>query len=56
MSNEISDLSPLVENLAIGEETTIILAGNPLSALAANFQISALRRRGVHVVYESPLQ
>ncbi len=55
-SNQISDLSPLVENLAIGEETLITLAGNPLSVLAATFQISALRHRGVNVVYESHLQ
>ncbi len=51
-SNEISDLTPLVENLAIGEETVITLAGNPLSVLAATFQIGALRHRGVSVVYE----
>ena len=51
-SNEISDLTPLVENLAIGEETVITLAGNPLSVLAATFQIGALRHRGVKVVYE----
>ena len=51
-SNEISDLTPLVENLAIGEETVITLAGNPLSVLAATSQISALRHRGVNVVYE----
>ena len=55
-ANEISDLSPLVGNLAIGDSTLVSLAGNPLSDLAANFQISALRQRGVEVIYESPLQ
>jgi Leucine-rich repeat (LRR) protein len=55
-SNEISDLSPLMENLAVGDSTVVSLAGNPLSDLAANFQISALRQRGVDVLYESPLQ
>lgn len=50
--NEISDISPLVQNEGLGEGDTIGLQGNPLSWESVNIYIPELRGRGVTVVYD----
>lgn len=48
---QISDLTPLVDNLYFGSGAFLDLTGNPLSANAISIQIPALEARGVTVVY-----
>jgi hypothetical protein len=50
--NEISDISPLVQNEGFGEGDAIYLQGNPLSWESVNIYIPELRGRGVTVVYD----
>jgi hypothetical protein len=50
--NEISDISPLVQNAGLGEGDTIYLQGNPLNWDSINVYIPELRGRGVTVVYD----
>ena len=48
--NNISDISPLVENTGLGSRDHVHLWRNPLSNLSLNVHIPALRDRGVRVV------
>ena len=50
--NEISDISPLVQNEGLGEGDAIYLWGNPLNWDSVNVYIPGLRERGVTVVYD----
>ena len=50
--NQISDISPLVQNEGLGEGDAISLQGNPLSWESVNIYIPELRGRGVIVVYD----
>jgi len=50
--NQISDISPLVQNEGFGEGDAIYLQGNPLSWESVNIYIPELRGRGVTVVYD----
>jgi len=50
--NEISDISPLVQNEGLGEGDAIYLQGNPLNWDSINVYIPELRGRGVTVVYD----
>jgi len=50
--NQISDISPLVQNEGLGEGDAIYLQGNPLSWESVNIYIPELRGRGVIVVYD----
>lgn len=50
--NEISDISPLVQNEGLGEGDAIYLQGNPLSWESVNIYIPELSGRGVTVVYD----
>ena len=49
--NAIADLAPLVANTGFGSGDQIWVARNPLSDLAVNEQIPALRARGA-IVYD----
>lgn len=49
-NNRISDISPLVNNLGIGEGDTVDLRGNPLNEEAYDVHIPELQRRGVNVL------
>jgi hypothetical protein len=49
--NQITDLQPLVDNVALGTDDEINVSGNPLSATAVDTQIPALEARGVTVTY-----
>jgi hypothetical protein len=51
MQNPISDISPLVDNLGLGEGDTVILVNNPLSEESINTYIPELEARGVTVEY-----
>jgi len=50
-SNNISDISPLVENSGLSVEDTVYLNGNPLSTTSINVYIPQLDIRGVDVRY-----
>lgn len=50
--NAIVDLAPLVTNADFGTGDRIWLAGNPLSQVALDEQVPALRDRGVVVYVE----
>jgi hypothetical protein len=50
--NQISDISPLVQNEGLGEADAIYLQGNPLSWESVNVYIPELRGKGVTVVYD----
>ena len=50
--NQISDISPLVQNEGLGEADAIYLWGNPLSWDSVNLYIPELKGRGVTVVYD----
>jgi hypothetical protein len=50
--NQISDISPLVQNEGLGEDDAIYLQGNPLSWESVNVYIPELRERDVTVVYD----
>jgi uncharacterized repeat protein (TIGR02543 family) len=52
MGNEISDISPLVQNEGLGEGDAIYLWGNPLNWDSINVYIPELRGRSVTVVYD----
>lgn len=47
--NEISDISPLVENPGLGSGDVVILGSNPLSTTSLSEHVQALRERGVRV-------
>ena len=47
--NDITDLSPLVANEAIGDDFDLYIAGNPLSKESLNIHIPELQARGVEV-------
>jgi len=47
--NQITDISPLVENTGLGEGDHVYLAGNPLSADAVDANVQQLMSRGVRV-------
>jgi Leucine-rich repeat (LRR) protein len=49
--NLIRDISPLVQNQGLGSGDVVILLGNPLTNLAIEQDIPALRSRGVDVRY-----
>ena len=51
MSNQVSDISPLVDNPGLGDIVIVWLRGNPLSEESVNEHIPALRARGVTVDY-----
>jgi len=50
--NQLSNISPLVQNEGLGEGDTIYLWGNPLSWDSVNLYIPELKGRGVTVVYD----
>jgi len=50
-SNNISDISPLIENSGLAVEDTVYLNGNPLSTTSINVYIPQLETRGVDVRY-----
>ena len=50
--NQISDISPLVQNEGLGEGDAIYLWGNPLSWDSVNLYIPELKGKGVTVVYD----
>ncbi len=47
--NEISDLSPLVQNRGLGPGAEVWIAGNPLSRDSINIYIPQLQERGIRV-------
>jgi nucleoside-triphosphatase THEP1 len=49
--NQISDISPLVDNNGLSEGDEIYLQGNPLSSDSINIYIPQLEARGVVVTY-----
>ena len=49
--NLIEDLAPLLANTGLGQDDTVLIRENPLSAAALNEQIPALVARGVNVDY-----
>ena len=49
--NNISDISPLVENSGLSMGDTIDLRGNPLSTESVNVYIPQLEARGVEVKF-----
>jgi len=49
--NQISDISPLVRNTGLGKGDEVGLTGNPLSQESLNKHLSALRERGVDVIW-----
>ena len=51
MQNQISDISPLVDNPGLGEGDDVILVNNPLSEESVNVHILELEARGVTVEY-----
>jgi hypothetical protein len=51
MENNISDISPLVENSGISAGDFVGLSGNPLSTDSINVYIPQLEARGVIVDY-----
>jgi Leucine-rich repeat (LRR) protein len=50
-NNQISDISPLVDNEGISEGDTVDLDENPLSSDSINIYIPQLEARGVNVDY-----
>ena len=50
--NQISDISPLVQNEGFGEADAIYLQGNPLSWESVNVYVPELRGRDVTVIYD----
>jgi hypothetical protein len=50
--NQVSDISPLMQNEGFGGGDAIYLQGNPLSWESVNIDIPELRGRGVIVVYD----
>ena len=50
--NQVSDISPLIQNEGFGGGDAIYLQGNPLSWESVNIDIPELRGRGVIVVYD----
>ena len=51
-SNQITDISSLVGNSGIGENTVVELKGNPFNDEAYNIHIPALKKRGVEVGFD----
>jgi len=51
-SNNISDISPLIENSGLAVEDTVYLNGNPLSTTSINVYIPQLETRGIDVRYK----
>jgi Leucine-rich repeat (LRR) protein len=49
--NNISDISPLVENSGLSLGDTVDLSNNPLSATSVNVYIPQLEARGVTVIH-----
>ena len=50
--NQISDISPIVNNPSIGEGDEVDLRDNPLDDEAYNKHIPALQERGVEVLFD----
>jgi len=50
--NQISDISPLVNNPGIGEGDVIDLTGNPLNDEAYDVHIPVLQERGVNILFD----
>lgn len=50
-NNQISDISPLVDNSGLGEGDTVDLRNNPLSSQSINLYIPQLQDRGITVYY-----
>ena len=51
IQNEISDISPLVDNSGLGEGDDVILNNKTLSERSVNVHIPELEARGVTVDY-----
>ncbi len=53
-NNNISNLAPLVANTGLGNNNSVDVRGNPLSALSRNTHIPTLQARGVNVRFDAP--
>jgi internalin A len=53
--NQISDISPLVDNSGLASGDTVWLTNNPLSQNSINVDIPTLQARGVTVVWDDPI-
>ena len=51
VSNRVEDITPLVQNEGLDNGDIVDLRANPLADRAAEFDVPALRRRGVNVRY-----
>jgi GH25 family lysozyme M1 (1,4-beta-N-acetylmuramidase) len=52
VSTKVSDIKPLVDNAGFATGDTVLLNGNPLNCIATGEEITALRSRGVTVIWD----
>ena len=53
--NQITDITPLVDNTGLDSWDTIDLTGNPLDKTSQDTHLVALRERGVVVSWDAPV-